>query len=55
MASESTEICVGSGEAAHKVRGYINETAFLKQLLSIAIQRRNAISIRGTLGALDDA
>ena len=41
------------GERITRVTRDIRETAFLKQRLSIAIQRGNAISIRGTLGALD--
>jgi len=33
------------------ITGDIRETAFLRQRLSIAIQRGNALSIRGTLGS----
>ena len=42
------------GERIAGITGDVRETAFLKQRLSIALQRGNAISIRGTLKALND-
>ena len=42
------------GAAGHGGHGDVRETDFLRQRLSIAIQRGNALAIRGNLGLHKD-
>ena len=42
------------GRLITRVTGDVRETDFLRQRLSIAIQRRNALAIRGSLGLHKD-
>ena len=52
---EGTDFIKSIGSRLRATTGDIRETSFLWQRLSVAIQRFNAICIRGTFEALQDA